>query len=277
MKEVSSKDVREYWESRSPGLKHSDKPIGSREFFAEVERERYGDVFKYAWLRDAVGFDQHAGKKVLEVGVGLGTDILQFARAGSEVYGIDLTARAIELTKQRFEYEGLSGHFQQASFNEIPFAEGTFDVVYSFGVLHHSPDTQGGIAEIYRVLKPGGLLIAMVYHKGFKYYVRKVFLYGVLKGELLRHSVQDVVNRHSEDFGHSPLTKAYSRSEARRLFGRFSDLDLKCYRIDDYLPVRGHRFSPSMSLLPRPWWRALENTLGWNLMVRGRKPGVPRG
>jgi SAM-dependent methyltransferase len=247
---ANPKEVREYWESRSPGLKHSQEPVGSPAFFAAVEREQYSDPFKYAYLKDVAGFDQHPREKVLEIGVDLGTDILQFARAGSDAYGIDLTTRAVELTSQRLEPEGLTGHFQQASFTELPFEDNSFDVVYSFGVLHHSAETKQGIAEIHRVLKPDGQLMVMLYHKGFKYYVRKLFLYGVLKGELLTSSPQQIVTRHSEDFGNSPLTKVYSRGQTRNLFAPFQHVSLDCYRLDDYIPVRGRPFSVSRNILP---------------------------
>jgi len=271
---VSPDEVRDYWESRSPGLKHSQEDVGSPAFFAAVEHERYSDIFKYAYLKDIVGFDQHSGEKVLEIGVGLGTDILQFARAGSDVHGIDLTARAVELTNQRFEQEGLTGHFQQASFTALPFEGNTFDVVYSFGVLHHSTETEQGIAEVLRVLKPGGQLIVMLYHKGFKYYVRKLFLYGVLKGEFLKRSPQEIVNRHSEDFGSSPLTKVYSRGQARKMFAEFEQLALDCYRLDDYVPFRGRPFSLARTILPPRLYRAVENAAGWNLIIRGTKPAA---
>jgi ubiquinone/menaquinone biosynthesis C-methylase UbiE len=269
---ANSEEIREYWETRSPGLKHSTEPVGSLAFFAAVERERYTDPFKYAYLKEIIRFNQHSGEKILEIGIGLGTDILQFARAGGDVYGIDLTEKAVELTRKRFEQEGLSGHFQQASFIELPFEDNMFDVVYSFGVLHHSSETGQGIAEIERVLRPGGKLIVMLYHKGFKYYVRKLFLYGVLKGEFLNHSPQEIVNRHSEDFGNSPLTKVYSRGQARKLFAAFEQLALDCYRLDDYIPFRGHRFSLARSILPSRLYRAMENAAGWNLIIRGSKP-----
>lgn len=269
---MSPDEIREYWESRSPGLKHSEEQVGTPGFFATIERERYGDPFKYAFLKQVAEFDLHSGEQVLEIGVGLGTDILQFARGGSLVSGIDLTARAIELTQQRFEQEGLSGDFRQASFTSLPFEDNSFDVVYSFGVLHHSVETDEGIAEIHRVLKPGGRIIAMVYHKGFKYYVRKLFLYGVLKAEFLKHSPQEVVNRHSEDFGFSPLTKVYSRGQASKLFSSFEHLSLDCYRLDDQIPLRGRPFSLTRTLLPSKLYRAVENAAGWNLIVRGNKP-----
>ena len=203
---------------------------------------------------------------------GLGTDLLQFAQNGSNVHGIDLTSGAVDLTRRRFELAGLDADLKQASFTKIPFEDDRFDLVYSFGVLHHSQETQEGIDEILRVLKPGGRAIIMLYHKGFKYYVRKLFLYGVLRGELLRKSPQEIVNRHSEDFGESPLTRVFSRRGARAMFGRYEGLSMRCYRLDDYVPFRGRPVSPSRRLLPGPAYRALENLLGWNLVIKGTKP-----
>ena len=269
---IDLKQVQDYWETRSPGLKHSGQPAGSRAFFDDVERERYGDPFKYQYLPRAAEFDRHAGEKVLEVGVGLGTDVLQFARAGSAAYGIDLAARPVELTARRFQLERLEGRFGRASFTHIPFLDDSFDLVYCFGVLHHSEGTQQGIDEIIRVLRPGGRLIAMLYHKGFKYYVRKLFFYGVLKGELLRSTPREVVSRHSEDFGDAPLTKAFSRREARTMLQTLDNLTLDCYRLDDYLTLRGRRLSPTRLMLPGFAYRVVEDLLGWNLIVKGDKP-----
>ena len=124
------------------------------------------------------------------------------------------------------------------------------------------------------MLKPGGQLIVMLYHKGFKYYVRKLFLYGVLRAEFLRLSPQEVVNRHSEDFGGSPLTKVYSRGQARKMLAQFEQLSLNCYRLDDYILVKGRPFSISRTLLPSAIYRFIENAAGWNLIIRGVKPGV---
>ncbi len=253
-------------------MTHSNANVASPEFFNEVEAERYGDPFKYRYLPGIAEFNDHADEKVLEVGVGLGTDILQYARGGSDVFGIDLTHRAVELTKRRFSLNKLSGTFKQASFTEIPFEDNFFDLVYSFGVLHHSEETQQGIDEIHRVLKPGGRAIVMLYHKGFKYYVRKLFLYGVLKGEFLRHSAQGIVSRHSETFGMCPLTKAYSRREAAHMFEKYKDVTISCYRMDDYLKFGGRFVSPSRMILPDGAYRRAEDRLGWNLIIKAGKP-----
>ena len=139
-------------------------------------------------------------------------------------------------------------------------------------MLHHSDQTQEGVDEIFRVLKPGGRAIVMLYHKGFKYYVRKLFLYGVLKGEFLTSNAQQIVSRHSEDFGNAPLTKAFSRRQARLMFREFEAATLECFRLDDDLKFLGKRLSPGRVVLPYPLFRRVENRLGWNLIIKARKP-----
>ena len=264
--------IQNYWESRQPGLKHSKNEIGSREFFDEVERERYGDPFKYQYLKAEAEFDRYPNKMVLEIGLGLGTDILQFAKNGARVCGIDLTEGAVKLTQRRFLQEGLDGDFRQADFVNLPYEDNHFDLVYSFGVLHHSPETDRGVAEIFRVLKPGGKAIVMLYHKGFKYYVRKLFYHGVLKREYLSHSSREIVNRHSEDFGNCPLTRVFDRKEAGKMFAAFENIEMGCYRMDDQISWKGKIFSPTYHLLPRSLRRPLENKLGWNLLIKAKKP-----
>ena len=268
---VKLREVREYWEHRLPGLKHSQEEIGSKAFFDDIQKQRYTDAFKYKYLQKVAGFDEHRNESVLEVGVGLGTDLVQFAKNGSNVYGIDLASNAIRMTSLRFQQLGLERSLHQASFTNIPFVDNCFDVVYSFGVLHHSEGTQQGIDEIHRVLKPGGRSIIMLYHKGFAYYIRMLLRYGVFKGEFLRHNAQSILNRHSEEFSNSPLTKAYSKKEALRLFRQFEGVNTECYRIDDYIPLWGKRFSISRILLTRGAYRFSEDLLGWNLIIKANK------
>jgi ubiquinone/menaquinone biosynthesis C-methylase UbiE len=274
MNVIDQDTVKKYWEDKSPGLKHSDDEVGSISFFDKVEYERYSDEFKYKYLPSIANFNEYKNKKVLEVGVGLGTDILQFAKNGALAHGIDLTNKAIELTSLRFSQNGLSGVFKTATFTEIPFKDDSFDLIYSFGVLHHSEETQEGIDEIYRVAKPGGEITCMLYHKGFKYYIRKLFLYGVLKGEYLRHTSQEIINRHSEDYGLCPITKAYSRSDAAKMFSKFDNVTFNVYRLDDYIKHKGKFISLSKLILPSKVFRVIENKFGWNLIIKANKPTV---
>jgi ubiquinone/menaquinone biosynthesis C-methylase UbiE len=265
---TTKEEVQRYWESRPPGIRHTAYEYGSLPFFEDVERERYGDIFKYRWLKDVAEFDRHAGEKVLEVGMGLGTDILQFARGGAKVSGVDLTENSVATVKKRFALYGLKGNFQQADFRRLPFDDNTFDVVYSFGVLHHSPYMEEGIEEVRRVLKPGGKAVIMLYHKGFKFYVRKLFFEGVLKGKYLRHSTQEIINKKTEEFGDSPCTLVVNRKEARQLFKNYSRIEsMTGHRIDDYLIVGKKWFSPTY-MLPRSLRKSVEDRYGWNLVIK---------
>ncbi|HEX8184617.1 MAG TPA: class I SAM-dependent methyltransferase, partial [Blastocatellia bacterium] len=133
--------TREQW-GKNPCGAHvaRDYEFGTREYFDLIEEYRYQE---YApWMKDALGFDRFSGKRVLEIGCGTGTDLLQFARGGAYVTGIDLTPRSIEIARRRFEVYGLKGEFAIGDAENLAFPDESFDAVYSFGVLHHTPDTE---------------------------------------------------------------------------------------------------------------------------------------
>jgi ubiquinone/menaquinone biosynthesis C-methylase UbiE len=269
---IKSEIVRNYWETRHPGLKGNQYSVGTPEFFNEVEQKRYNILYRY--IKKESEFKEYKGKKVLEIGVGFGTEIINYARNGANVFGIDLTYNAIKMTNKRFKQENLKGTFKQANFKNLPFRDCSFDLVVSWGVLHHSKETQQGINEIFRVLKPGGRFIIMLYHKGFKYYIKKLFYHGVLRGEYLKSSSQQIVSKHSENNGDCPLTKAYNRKEIRKMFSKYRKLEMTGYRLDDHFYWGGKIFSPIKFFLPKCLWRPIENRWGWNLLIKGNKPRV---
>ncbi len=228
--------VQHYWDRQPCGTQFTDLPWGTAEFFAEVERFRYS---VQPFMHRLIGFQHYAGKRVLEVGCGLGTDLVQFARAGARVTGIDLSPRSIELTRQRFALEGLPGTFLVADAEQLPFEAESFEVVYSFGVLHHTPDIARAIAEIHRVLVPGGELILMLYHRhslhvwlGTPLYVaEQLHRQHRLRGaRLLWQTARELLQNGSRwqaewvrvyDGAENPLGRAFSRSELRRLLHDF--------------------------------------------------------
>ena len=158
--------IKNYWETRTPGIKHSVFEPGTIEFLNELEEKRYNR--HYAYLLESAEFDQYDGKDVLEIGCGM---------------GIDLTEKAIQNTRSHFSHRGMKGTFLTMNTEKLDFPDNSFDLVYSFGVLHHTQDTQKAINEVNRVLKPGGKAIIMLYHKGFRYYFKIHLYYGILKGE----------------------------------------------------------------------------------------------
>ena len=155
--------VRAFWQEHPCGSKFSDAEIGTREFFDRVEAHRYEKEWH---IPVAAQFASTRGLKVLEIGCGVGTDGLQFARGGATYTGVDLTEAAVGLARNNFASAGIAGEFRMSDAENLDFADESFDVVYSHGVLHHTPDIEAAVREIHRVLKPGGRAIVMLYHRG---------------------------------------------------------------------------------------------------------------
>jgi SAM-dependent methyltransferase len=260
--------AREQWDKDPAGAVYGSKhEFGTREFFDEVERHRYQE---YApWMSEVMGFKDFPGAMLLEVGCGMGTDLLQFARGGAKVTGVDLTPRSIETSRHHLELYGQTGEFAIADCERLPFVDESFDVAYSNGVLHHTPDTAGAVREIHRILKPGGQARVMLYHRGsWAYWSQVVLRYGILRGEFLRGtSANDIMSRYVEfnAGGGRPLVKAYSRREARDLFSDFSRVEIT---IEQLMPVEFYFLG---RLIPEKIFRALRRTAGWNVIISARK------
>jgi SAM-dependent methyltransferase len=265
------RETQKQW-SRDPcgAVTARDVEIGSWEFYRRVEADRYQS---YApWMKEVMGFSRHAGKRVLEIGPGLGTDHAQFARAGAEMYALDLTAVHLEHTRRRFDLEGLATRPVRGDAEDLPLADGSFDVVYSFGVLHHTPSTARAVREIHRVLRPGGLAIVGLYHKHSAFYwVYTLLLRGVLRGGLWRRGYRRLmaeIEYRSPGSDAVPLVKVVSRRECRRLFAPFSSLAIRTHHFDlnhalPLVPPTRGRWREAVERLGAPW--------GWYLTVFARK------
>jgi 2-polyprenyl-3-methyl-5-hydroxy-6-metoxy-1,4-benzoquinol methylase len=260
--------AREQWSEDPCGAVYGrEHEFGTREFFDAVERHRYRE---YApWMPEVMGFNEFAGARLLEVGCGMGTDLLQFARGGAEVTGVDLTARSIEISRQHLAVYGERGNFAISDCETLPFAHESFDVVYSNGVLHHTPDTAGAVREVHRVLRPGGLARVMLYHRGSTAYWGDIILrHGLLHGELLRgHSPQEIMGRYVEfnESGGRPLVKVYSRGQARKLFSMFREVKIQVEQLTRPELYFLGRF------IPEGMFRQLRRSVGWNVIVSARK------
>ncbi len=210
---------------------------------------------------------------MLEIGVGLGADHQGFAEAGARLTGVDLTERAVENTLRRFELLGLKSDLRAADAEVLPFAANTFDLVYSWGVLHHTPDTPRAIEEVRRVLRAGGSARIMVYHKhsmvGFMLWIR----YALLTGRVFT-SLDEIYARHLE----SPGTKAYTVAEARRLFAKFASCEIRTVLTHgDLLESesgqrhRGALLSLARAIWPRRLVRALCPAAGLFMLIAATK------
>jgi SAM-dependent methyltransferase len=285
--------VRAFWQQNPCGTKFADVAPGSRRFYELVEEHRYQKEWH---IPQAADFSGAKGLRVLEIGCGLGTDGAQFALAGADYTGIDLTEAAIELAKRRFELFKLPGTLRTADAENLDFADESFDLVYSHGVLHHTPDIAAAVREIHRVLRQGGRAVVMLYHRDSYNYRINISLLrragvrllkwntGVkfvhlltaepeqslreharrLKAERSYLSSEEFLSRNTDGAG-NPLARVYSRSDARRLFRDFSGVELRTYFLNKrWLPVIG-RF------LPRPLESQMASRWGWHLWIYATK------
>jgi len=202
--------VRNYWNKKSCGTEYTDQKKFSKEYFQDVENLRYSiepEIFSFAQ------FTRFSGKKVLEVGVGAGTDFLQWVRAGAHAHGIDLTQEAIDNVKARLDLYGLQAHdVRVADAEQLPYPENFFDCVYSWGVIHHSPDMERCLQEIIRVTKKGGTMKLMIYNRRSLFAFYRYLLAGLFKGKPFQ-TISTVLYNHQE----SPGTKAYTRKEIKKI------------------------------------------------------------
>lgn len=266
-KDEFKRRAQEQWGANPCGA-HVAKELafGSREYFDAIEDYRYN---VYApWMKQLIGFDRYSGKRLLEVGCGTGTDSLQFARGGAIFTGMDLTPRSIEIARKRFEVYQQQGEFVLSDAENLDFPDESFDVVYSFGVIHHTPNTERAAAEIHRVLKPGGKAIVMVYHRSSLYYWGALILKrGILRGELLKASPDELMSRYVEysETGGRPLVKAYTRNEVRKMFSRFSDCKVEVDQLTrPELGILGR-------MLPESVFQWLARNFGWNVIITATK------
>ncbi len=198
--------VHDYWNASSCGTWRPGAAKFSPEYYAEIEHFRYlHEPFIHAFAQ----FSLWGGARVLEVGVGAGTDFVQWARSGAKVYGVDLTEEAVENTRRRLALENLEAEALQVCNAELlPFPENYFDVVYSWGVIHHAADTEQCLREIYRVAKPGGRVKIMVYQRHSLFALSVWSRYALLRAKPFQ-SLSTVVSKNVE----SPGTKAFTLSQ----------------------------------------------------------------
>jgi len=259
--------VQNQWNNNPVGSETArSAQVHTLAWFEEVERYRY-QVFA-PWMPSVMEFAGQNGKQVLEVGGGLGTDLAQFAKNGALVTDVDLSAGHLQMAQDNFRLRGLNGRFVHHDAESLPFDDDTFDLVYSNGVIHHTPNTARMVREMWRVLKPGGRAIVMVYAENSLLYWRNLVWQGGLKnGDLATRSMGDIMSRTVERGGNDarPLVKVYTRARLRALFRDFTDLEIVQRQI-------------SPELVPRPLRRLMptvERLAGWNLIIKARKPRRP--
>ena len=248
-------EIQRYWNHRIHDLEMTDEPVGTRAFFDDLDDYRYD---KLRYLPQLVDFSAYQGQRLLEVGCGIGTDLVRFATGGACVTGVDLAQTAIDLAHQNFALHGLTAEeLRVANGEALPYPDATFDVVYGHGVVQYTADAAQLIRECHRVLKPRGTGIFMVYN-------RVSWLNALSK-------VMKVPLEHED----APVLVKYSIAEFKRLLTPFAEVRI----VPERFPVKSRLhggwkgvafntfFVGTFNALPRAWVRPL----GWHLMAFCRK------
>jgi SAM-dependent methyltransferase len=260
MEEIKRR-IQTWWDNWLCGSRAADAPIGSRRFFEQVDF--YKDTYE-PFTNKIAAYPEWKNKRVLEIGVGLGKDFSRFCAHGALACGVDLSEKSLRLTKQRLGVFGLKGNLCLADAENLPFKDGIFDLVFSWGVLHHTPGTQKAIDGIYSCLKPGGgKAVVMLYNKFSIFFLRIIKNY--LLGRLWRPSSNKacfnrLLSISTGDGAGNPFSNVYSRREARRMFRKFENIHICAYQ--------GGK-GECWKMLRR--FRILEKYLGWFLVIQAER------
>jgi ubiquinone/menaquinone biosynthesis C-methylase UbiE len=288
------RQVQKFWQNSPCDSWFTNEPRGTVAFYRSLDEHRYK---VHPRLQSAVGFEKTRGLRLLEIGCGCGSEAERFARAGAHYTAVDLTNAAVSITRDRFQLASLKGRFLQGDAENLPFADSSFDLVYSHGVLHHTPDTPRTIREVHRVLVPGGRAMVMLYHRdSFNYHinlgiVRRLRacllttelgiklsqrIFGESEQDLRRHAelirenlsayleMQSMLNRNT-DGPDNPFSQVFSKASAEQMFWQFKNVKTEImFWNPNWLPVIG-------KLLPRRIEERLTARWGWHLWIYGQK------
>lgn len=249
--------IQAYWDRQPCNINHSKQLVGSPEYWAEVTAKKYRaepHILKFA------NHAAWAGKRVLEVGCGLGTDAEQFARAGADYTGVDFSQKSLDLARGRFDTLGLEGRFFVADAENLdPGQLGqAYDLVYSFGVLHHTPSPSQAVAGIRRILRPGGEFRLMLYASNS------------WKNIMIENGLAQ-----PEAQGGCPLARTYTKGQVYDLLKEFVDIRIEQthiwpWQVDKYKQNQWEK-EPWFAAMPDEMFSALEKSLGWHLLISARK------
>ncbi len=268
--QTSIQEVAEFWDRHPCNIRHSPKPVGTKEYFDEVEARKY---FVEPHIPRLAEFPRWRGKKVLEIGCGIGTDTINFALNGASVTATDLSPRSLEIVQQRSEVFGVQDRVRLLQANAEDLApslpDEAYDLVYSFGVIHHTPHPDRVIAQIHRYVRPGSHLKIMVYHRNSWKVLGILLAHG--KGRFWR--LPELIAEYSEAQTGCPITYAFTRNEVRDLLERHAFRVKEIwvdhifpYRIPDYVAYR-YRKVWYFRWMPLAVFRWLERHFGWHLCV----------
>ena len=246
--------VKRYWNRRPCNIRHSRQPLGTEKYFKEVEKKKY---FVEPHIPPFTEFQKWKGKRVLEIGCGIGTAAVSFARAGAIYTGLDLSEKSLELARQRFRVFGLEGSFLSGNAEELSrlLRGEKFDLIYSFGVIHHVPRPEAVVREVRKLMGPKSEFRLMVY----------------AKNSWKNFMIEAGLDQPEAQSG-CPIAFTYDREAVQKLLLGFQILEMKQahifpYQIPHYKKGK-YRLQPWFAAMPREMFQALENQLGWHWLIR---------
>lgn len=252
--EPSIDDVKSYWDGRPCNIRHSLRPVGSREYFDEVEARKY---FVEPHIPGFAQFERWNGRRVLEVGCGLGTDAVNFARAGADYTAAELSQASIDLAKKRFDVFGLKGTFHLGNAEEMSqhLPNASFDLVYSFGVIHHTPNQRAVVEEIRKLIRPDGEFRLMLYAENS------------WKAMMIEAGLDQ-----PEAQSGCPIATVYSLEMVRDLLSGLFELTsadqahIFPYVVEKYVKYE-YEVQPWFRAMPKEMFEILEKRLGWHYLL----------
>ena len=247
-------DVRSFWDTRPCNIRHSNAQIGTRQYFDEVEQRKY---FVEPHIPRFAEFEKWKGKRVLEIGCGIGTDAVNFARAGAQYTGLELSEKSLELTKKRFEVFELHGTFflgNAENLTSIVPVE-TYNLVYSFGVIHHTPHPEDIVEQVKRYLGSESKFRLMLY----------------AKNSWKNCIIEAGFDQPEAAFG-CPIAQTYTHEEVSKLLKGYNILSMHQdhifpYIIEKYIQHE-YEIQPWFKAMPEGMFLALEKTFGWHTLIR---------
>lgn len=262
--------VHDYWNARPCNIRHSPSPVGTRQYFDEVEARKY---FVESHIPGFAEFERWKGKKVLEIGCGIGTDTISFARHGAQVTAVDLTEKSLEVARQRAKVFGLEDRIRFVQANAERLSEYVpvepYDLVYSFGVIHHTPHPEKVLEQIRKYVTPESTLKIMVYNRWSWKVLWIVFVYG--KGQFWK--ADRLIAEYSEAQTGCPVTYSYSRTGGRRFLeshgfavARTMVDHIFAYSIPEYVKYE-YKTVWYFRWMPKGLFRAVERLFGWHLCL----------